>query len=100
MLSIAGVPAVLPRDGYSAPHPTPPVACLIQGHTPNPLAPPCRGPLKPPFNEQARAKAGFGPEWYLPLAQLPESSTAALAGAAAQQAEAGPAAEVDQEADQ
>lgn len=28
-----------------------------------------RGPLKPPFNEEARAKAGFGPEWYLPLAQ-------------------------------
>jgi len=26
------------------------------------------GPLKPPFNEAARAKAGFGPEWYLPLA--------------------------------
>ncbi|KAJ7116099.1 hypothetical protein O6H91_Y568100 [Diphasiastrum complanatum] len=26
-----------------------------------------RGPLKPPFNEAARAKAGFGPEWYLPL---------------------------------
>ncbi|KAG0607919.1 hypothetical protein M758_8G064200 [Ceratodon purpureus] len=27
-----------------------------------------RGPLKPPFNEAARAAAGFGPEWYLPLA--------------------------------
>ncbi len=27
-----------------------------------------RGPLKPPFNEEARAQAGFGPEWYLPLA--------------------------------
>ncbi|GIL89336.1 hypothetical protein Vretimale_18663 [Volvox reticuliferus] len=25
------------------------------------------GALKPPFNEEARAKAGFGPEWYLPL---------------------------------
>ena len=24
---------------------------------------------QPPFNEEARAKAGFGPEWYLPLAQ-------------------------------
>jgi uncharacterized ferritin-like protein (DUF455 family) len=23
--------------------------------------------LQPPFNEPARAKAGFGPEWYLPL---------------------------------
>lgn len=27
-----------------------------------------RGPLKPPFNEKARRAAGFGPEWYLPLA--------------------------------
>lgn len=27
-----------------------------------------RGPLKPPFNEVARATAGFGPEWYQPLA--------------------------------
>lgn len=27
-----------------------------------------RGPLKPPFNDVARAAAGFGPEWYLPLA--------------------------------
>ena len=27
-----------------------------------------RGPLKPPFNDAARARAGFGPEWYLPLA--------------------------------
>ncbi|XP_010909119.2 uncharacterized protein [Elaeis guineensis] len=27
-----------------------------------------RGPLKPPFNEQARTAAGFGPEWYEPLA--------------------------------
>lgn len=27
-----------------------------------------RGPLKPPFNDAARAAAGFGPEWYLPLA--------------------------------
>jgi len=26
-----------------------------------------KGVLKPPFNEEARAKAGFGPEWYLPL---------------------------------
>lgn len=31
------------------------------------------GPLKPPFNEEARAKAGFGPEWYLPLV-APQSS--------------------------
>ncbi|GER51232.1 3-oxoacyl-[acyl-carrier-protein] synthase-likeprotein [Striga asiatica] len=27
-----------------------------------------RGPLKPPFNESARRAAGFGPEWYEPLA--------------------------------
>ena len=27
-----------------------------------------QGPLKPPFNEVARAAAGFGPEWYQPLA--------------------------------
>lgn len=26
-----------------------------------------RGPLKPPFNAQARKAAGFGPEWYEPL---------------------------------
>lgn len=34
------------------------------------------GSLKPPFNEEARAKAGFGPEWYLPLA-APSASTPA-----------------------
>lgn len=27
-----------------------------------------RGPLKPPFNEPARRAAGFGPDWYEPLA--------------------------------
>ncbi|KAL6128454.1 hypothetical protein ACLB2K_071809 [Fragaria x ananassa] len=27
-----------------------------------------RGPLKPPFNEEARKAAGFGPKWYEPLA--------------------------------
>ncbi|KAL1532092.1 hypothetical protein AAHA92_32148 [Salvia divinorum] len=27
-----------------------------------------RGPLKPPFNEVARRAAGFGPQWYQPLA--------------------------------
>mmetsp|Transcript_10466 Transcript_10466/g.27287 ORF Transcript_10466/g.27287 Transcript_10466/m.27287 type:complete len:360 (+) Transcript_10466:159-1238(+) len=27
-----------------------------------------KGPLKPPFNTEARTKAGFDPEWYLPLA--------------------------------
>ncbi len=28
------------------------------------------GPLKPPFNERARAAAGFHPSWYLPLSQV------------------------------
>ncbi|XP_073033162.1 uncharacterized protein [Primulina eburnea] len=27
-----------------------------------------KGPLKPPFNEPARRAAGFGPQWYEPLA--------------------------------
>ncbi|CAN1747621.1 Uncharacterized protein HI_0077 [Linum perenne] len=27
-----------------------------------------RGPLKPPFNAEARKAAGFGPQWYEPLA--------------------------------
>ncbi|DBA96627.1 hypothetical protein WJX77_008860 [Trebouxia sp. C0004] len=29
-----------------------------------------KGSLKPPFNEEARAAAGFGPEWYLPLSSV------------------------------
>ncbi|XP_050387764.1 uncharacterized protein LOC126804050 [Argentina anserina] len=33
-----------------------------------------RGPLKPPFNEEARRAAGFGPQWYEPLA-VKESKT-------------------------
>ncbi|KAL5709652.1 hypothetical protein ACHQM5_020316 [Ranunculus cassubicifolius] len=34
-----------------------------------------RGPLKPPFNEKARKEAGFGPQWYEPLAiKVPSSS--------------------------
>eukprot|EP00897_Mesotaenium_endlicherianum_P004773 jgi/Mesen1/4323/ME000022S03611 len=37
-----------------------------------------RGLLKPPFNDKARAKAGFGLEWYMPLAsELPTSVTTA-----------------------
>lgn len=33
-----------------------------------------RGPLKPPFNEKARKAAGFGPQWYEPLAiKVPSS---------------------------
>ena len=27
------------------------------------------GKLKRPFNEEARAKAGFSPDWYIPLAE-------------------------------
>lgn len=27
------------------------------------------GKLKRPFNEEARAKAGFSPDWYMPLAE-------------------------------
>ncbi|KAL4447275.1 hypothetical protein ABPG77_007308 [Micractinium sp. CCAP 211/92] len=34
------------------------------------------GPLKPPFNEEARAQAGFGPEWYLPLAAARDAGDA------------------------
>ncbi|KAL4443623.1 hypothetical protein ABPG75_011360 [Micractinium tetrahymenae] len=43
------------------------------------------GALKPPFNEEARAQAGVGPEWYLPLAADPAAAarrTAAADGAA------------------
>lgn len=29
------------------------------------------GVLKPPFNDEARARAGFGPEWYMPLSVRP-----------------------------
>ena len=28
-----------------------------------------QGLLKPPFNDKARAAAGFGPEWYLPISR-------------------------------
>ena len=31
-----------------------------------------RGVLKPPFNDEARLKAGFGKEWYEPLQRRPE----------------------------
>ena len=31
-----------------------------------------RGVLKPPFNDEARAEAGFGKEWYEPLCERPE----------------------------
>ncbi|KXZ42072.1 hypothetical protein GPECTOR_210g415 [Gonium pectorale] len=50
------------------------------------------GALKPPFNEEARAQAGFGPEWYLPLATAAAQPAAAPApepaAAAASAAEA------------
>lgn len=32
-----------------------------------------KGVLKPPFNEAARAQAGFGPDWYMPLTSREES---------------------------
>lgn len=34
------------------------------------------GPLKPPFNDEARARAGFGREWYWPLAESAEEAPA------------------------
>jgi uncharacterized ferritin-like protein (DUF455 family) len=37
------------------------------------------GALKPPFNEAARALAGFSPEWYLPLVAPPRAPAAAVA---------------------
>ncbi|KAL4858499.1 hypothetical protein ACK3TF_001468 [Chlorella vulgaris] len=37
------------------------------------------GLFKPPFNDEARAQAGFGPEWYLPLT-VPASPPAASNG--------------------
>ncbi|PNH07763.1 hypothetical protein TSOC_005738 [Tetrabaena socialis] len=52
------------------------------------------GPLKasagPPFNAEARAQAGFGPDWYLPLAGADWYLPARTAEAAAAEA-AGPA---------
>ena len=48
------------------------------------------GRLKPPFNDAARAQAGFGPEWYLPLAVAADGGAgAADAAAAAAAAEEG-----------
>lgn len=37
-----------------------------------------KGVLKPPFNEEARDRAGFGRAWYMPLTKRP-----AVAGAGA-----------------
>ena len=34
-----------------------------------------RGPLKPPFNEEARKAAGFGTQWYQPLITKDTSTT-------------------------
>jgi hypothetical protein len=42
--------------------------------------------LQPPFNDAARKMAGFGPEWYMPLAA--EGAAAAAAKAAKSKAEA------------
>ncbi|KAG7672927.1 hypothetical protein Ndes2526B_g08547 [Nannochloris sp. 'desiccata'] len=36
------------------------------------------GFLKPPFNDEARKKAGFLPDWYLPLAAAPAPAGAAI----------------------
>lgn len=33
--------------------------------------------MQPPFNDAARAQAGFGPEWYLPLTIKPEPAAGA-----------------------
>lgn len=38
-----------------------------------------RGPLKPPFNEEARKAAGFGPQWYEPLSVKDSKTTATTA---------------------
>ncbi|CAL5219313.1 g1122 [Coccomyxa viridis] len=43
-----------------------------------------KGNLKPPFNEAARAEAGFGPEWYMPIAAAAPGSAPAAAAAALQ----------------
>jgi len=36
-----------------------------------------RGGLKPPFNDDARARAGFTESWYLPLAEAPKQRAVA-----------------------
>ena len=33
-----------------------------------------KGVLKPPFNDEARARAGFGKEWYMPLTVKPQAA--------------------------
>ena len=43
------------------------------------------GRLKPPFNDEARAQAGFGPEWYLPLAVAAADGAGAADAAAAEE---------------
>lgn len=45
------------------------------------------GVLKPPFNDEARARAGFGPEWYMPLSVRPAAAAPADAPADAAAAE-------------
>lgn len=46
-----------------------------------------RGALLPPFNTESRSKAGFTPEWYLPLATKKEPKGPAVAPAAAEEEE-------------
>lgn len=41
-----------------------------------------RGPLKPPFNDDARASAGFTGDWYEPLAAVTEAETQPLSSGA------------------
>jgi len=48
----------------------------------------CVFALQPPFNEAARAQAGFGPEWYMPLAAGPAVPAQSKAAPAAVQANA------------
>lgn len=41
--------------------------------------------MQPPFNEAARAQAGFGPEWYMPIAAASSIAPAAAPSTHAQQ---------------
>ena len=57
-----------PAAGATECEVAPPAACEVVAAFHGVVRKYFRGPLKPPFNEAARAAAGFGPEWYLPLA--------------------------------
>lgn len=47
------------------------------------------GVLKPPFNDEARARAGFKPSWYLPLVTHRAASAPAAGGDGARSADGG-----------